>query len=60
MVDYFISPAINFHCCSYDSKIGILGIPISVDPVAASTIGDRDIDDPPYHDNQQFGVSLGL
>ncbi|KAM7536503.1 hypothetical protein Aperf_G00000082341 [Anoplocephala perfoliata] len=44
----------------YDSKIGIFGIPISVDPAAASVIGDRDIDEPSCYENQQFGVSLGF
>ncbi|VUZ42817.1 unnamed protein product [Hymenolepis diminuta] len=42
----------------YDSKIGILGIPLSIDPMAASVLGDHDLDFPPYHDKQQFGVTL--
>ncbi|KAM3182133.1 hypothetical protein ACTXT7_013011 [Hymenolepis weldensis] len=42
----------------YDSKIGVLGIPLSIDPMAASVLGDHDLDYPPYHNKQQFGVTL--
>nr|CDS26560.2 rho gtpase activating protein 8 [Hymenolepis microstoma] len=43
---------------SYDSKIGLLGIPISIDPAAASVLGDHDLDTPPFYEKQQFGVTL--
>ncbi|VDN98681.1 unnamed protein product [Rodentolepis nana] len=42
----------------YDSKIGLFGNPLSIDPAAASVLGDHDFEDPPFHDKQQFGVTL--
>ncbi|VDM18722.1 unnamed protein product [Hydatigera taeniaeformis] len=42
----------------YDSKIGLFGVSLSIDPAAVSVLGDHDIEDGPYNDCQQFGVSL--
>eukprot|EP00108_Taenia_solium_P007161 TsM_000501500 transcript=TsM_000501500 gene=TsM_000501500 len=42
----------------YDSKIGLLGVSLSIDPAAVSVIGDHDVNDTPYNDYQQFDVSL--
>ncbi|KAL5103130.1 Rho GTPase-activating protein 8 [Taenia crassiceps] len=42
----------------YDSKIGLFGVSLSIDPAATSVIGDHDVNDTPYNACQQFGVSL--
>lgn len=43
---------------SYDSKIGLFGVSLSIDPAAVSVLGDHDVNDTPYNACQQFGVSL--
>uniref|UniRef100_A0A915EYQ7 Mediator of RNA polymerase II transcription subunit 11 n=1 Tax=Echinococcus canadensis TaxID=519352 RepID=A0A915EYQ7_9CEST len=42
----------------YDRKIGLSGVPLSIDSAAVSVIEDHDVDDTRYNVHQQFGVSL--